>query len=57
MQSHLVREYGELKLRLKEEFEFDRDAYTAAKSEFIREVTKRARLEFAGRFAPGKKLW
>ncbi|MDH6309228.1 GrpB-like predicted nucleotidyltransferase (UPF0157 family) [Dysgonomonas sp. PFB1-18] len=38
-----VREYGELKLKLKTEFEHDRDAYTAAKTDFIRRITNLAK--------------
>jgi GrpB-like predicted nucleotidyltransferase (UPF0157 family) len=37
--------YVALKRRLKEEFEFDRDAYTDRKGEFVRSVVKRARRE------------
>ncbi|MFV0419527.1 MAG: GrpB family protein [Dysgonomonas sp.] len=33
-----VKEYGELKLKLKEKFEYDRDAYTAGKTEFIKRI-------------------
>jgi GrpB-like predicted nucleotidyltransferase (UPF0157 family) len=43
-------EYGRLKLSLKEEYEFNRDAYTAAKSEFINKVTSLARLESKSRY-------
>ena len=38
-----VKEYGELKLKLKEKFEHDRDAYTAAKTEFIRRIQNLAK--------------
>lgn len=38
-------EYGNLKLKLKEEFEYDREAYTSGKSEFITKVTEKARKE------------
>ena len=44
-----AREYETLKLRLWRQFEHDRDAYTDAKTEFIRAVTARAREEYAGR--------
>lgn len=33
-------EYGKLKLELKSRFEFDRDAYTNAKTDFIKKVYK-----------------
>ena len=46
----VAREYEALKLRLWREFEHDRDAYTEAKSEFIKAVTARARQEYAGRY-------
>ncbi len=35
--------YAALKYRLKDQFEFDRDGYTNAKTDFIREVTATAR--------------
>ena len=38
-------EYGELKLRLQKRFEHNRDAYTAAKTEFVKRVTRLAREE------------
>jgi GrpB-like predicted nucleotidyltransferase (UPF0157 family) len=37
--------YAALKRKLKEQYEYDRDGYTAAKGEFIREVTLWARKE------------
>ena len=36
-------EYGKLKLQLKDEYEFDRDGYTSAKSCFIRSITEQAK--------------
>lgn len=47
-----AEEYGRLKLSLKEVYEFDRDAYTAAKSDFIIKVTDHARIEFKNRYKP-----
>jgi GrpB-like predicted nucleotidyltransferase (UPF0157 family) len=38
----MAREYGALKRRLAEEFEHDREAYTAAKVDFIRAALDRA---------------
>jgi len=38
-------EYGRLKLELKEKYEYDRDGYTEAKTDFIRRVTALARAE------------
>ncbi|NLP15394.1 MAG: GrpB family protein [Clostridium sp.] len=43
----LAKRYGELKLELKKIYEFDRDGYTEAKSEFIKEVTQMAKNELA----------
>jgi GrpB-like predicted nucleotidyltransferase (UPF0157 family) len=42
----VAHEYGELKKKLQEKFEYDRDGYTEAKGEFIRKVTELARKEF-----------
>lgn len=47
-----VRKYGELKLRLQKQFEHDRNKYTAAKTEFIKEITDLARLEFPDKYKP-----
>ncbi|MDR3060393.1 MAG: GrpB family protein [Prevotella sp.] len=41
----VAREYGILKLKLQEIYKHDRDGYTQAKSDFIKEVTNRARKE------------
>jgi Uncharacterized conserved protein len=38
----VAAEYGELKRRLFADFEHDRDGYTEAKGEFIREITAKA---------------
>ena len=38
-------QYGQLKLALKQRFEYDRDGYTKAKTDFIAIVTKKARKE------------
>lgn len=45
-----AREYGALKLSLKERYEHNRDAYTDAKTEFVRRITQLGRQEFAGRY-------
>ena len=39
----VAREYEQLKLRLWKQFEHDRDAYTAAKTEFVTKYTNLAR--------------
>ena len=46
----IAEKYGELKLLLKEKYEFDRDGYTSAKSCFIKNVTYQARKEFGKRY-------
>lgn len=40
-----AREYGLLKLQLKKQFEHDRDAYTSAKTDFIKEIVRKSRTE------------
>jgi GrpB-like predicted nucleotidyltransferase (UPF0157 family) len=42
--SDIAREYAALKYQLAEQYRFDREAYTEAKSEFIRRVLKAADL-------------
>lgn len=44
--------YGALKERLKAQYEHDRDAYTEAKTEFVRAHTAKARKEFGQRGQP-----
>lgn len=39
-------QYGQLKLRLLEKYEHDRDGYTAAKSDFILQYTQMAKAEY-----------
>ncbi len=53
---NVARQYEVLKLGLKEKFEYNRDAYTNAKSDFISEKTYKARIEFAGRYLPTERL-
>ncbi len=48
----VAAQYAELKRSLAAEHERDRDAYTAAKGDFVREATARARAAFGGRYAP-----
>ena len=47
-----AKRYETLKSGLKERFEFDRDAYTNAKTDFIQKCTLAARKEFLGRYTP-----
>lgn len=42
--------YGDLKLELKKKYEFNRDAYTEAKTGIVNEYTKKARKEFLGKY-------
>lgn len=46
----IAAQYGILKLSLWKEYEHNRDGYTEAKSEFIMKYTKKAKLEYAGRY-------
>lgn len=46
------RRYEALKRELKERFEHNRDAYTMAKTDFVREHTEKARREVGGRYRP-----
>ncbi|MDD5021991.1 MAG: GrpB family protein [Endomicrobiaceae bacterium] len=48
----VAEKYGKLKLKLKEQFEHNRDAYTNAKTEFICKYDKSAKLEFANKYMP-----
>ena len=48
----VAEEYGVLKIRLKEEFEHDRDAYTSAKTDFVEKYSSLARDEYGGRYTP-----
>jgi GrpB-like predicted nucleotidyltransferase (UPF0157 family) len=45
MHPEMAEEYADLKRRLKERYEFDREAYTKGKTEFIRITMKKARKE------------
>lgn len=46
----VAKEYGKLKLKLKEKYEHDRDGYTDAKSDFVMKYTKKAKEEFADKY-------
>lgn len=48
--AQVAREYEALKLRLWKLFEHNRDAYTGAKTEFIRKWTEEAKRVYAGRY-------
>lgn len=47
-----AEKYAALKRSLKEKFEFNRDAYTEGKTEFIAAMTRRAREEMPDRYVP-----
>lgn len=49
-----AEKYAVLKQALKEQFEFNRDAYTEGKTELIAAMTRRARAEMPGKYAPGE---
>lgn len=46
----LAKEYERLKIDLAKKFEHDRDAYTDAKSQFVRAVTEEARRAYGDRY-------
>lgn len=46
----IADEYGKLKTELQKKYEHDRDGYTYAKTDFIRQITKLARVEIRNRY-------
>ena len=48
--AQIAKEYETLKLKLWKQFEHNRDAYTNAKTEFIRKWTSEAKKVYAGRY-------
>ncbi len=52
MHHEIALEYELLKKNLKEQYEFNRDAYTVAKTHFIKKYTSKARIEFGSRYLP-----
>jgi GrpB-like predicted nucleotidyltransferase (UPF0157 family) len=52
--SEVAKEYGELKLKLKEKYEHDRDRYTNAKTDFVLKYSEKAKEEFADKYNPRK---
>ncbi|MGG5371014.1 hypothetical protein IGK47_000314 [Enterococcus sp. AZ007] len=48
--SEAARQYEELKLSLKARYEHNRDAYTDAKTDFVRKYSQKARQEFGPRY-------
>ncbi len=47
----IAQEYEALKLKLWKQFEFDRDGYTDAKSEFIKKYTEAAKKKYGNRYS------
>jgi len=41
----IAAEYGKLKLELQKKYKHDRDAYTSAKTDFIKRITRLARVD------------
>jgi GrpB-like predicted nucleotidyltransferase (UPF0157 family) len=48
----VANEYGELKLKLQQQYRNDRDGYTHAKSDFINKYTEKAKLKYKDRYKP-----
>ncbi len=48
----VAKKYGDLKQKLKKQYEHDRDGYTEAKTEFVKKWTMQARKEFPNRYFP-----
>lgn len=46
----IADKYEKLKLRLWEEYEYDRDGYTAAKNEFVQKYTEKAKRLYVNRY-------
>ena len=46
----IAREYEKLKLSLWEEYEHNRDAYTNAKTEFVKKYTEKAKSIYGNRY-------
>lgn len=48
--TEIASEYEEMKLKLWKEYEFNRDGYTNAKTDFIQKYTEKAKLEYGARY-------
>lgn len=53
--SSVCHSYAQIKLELKEKYEFDREAYTEGKTDFVKSIVKLARDEFYPRYDIIKK--
>lgn len=51
----LAKEYEQLKLSLREKYEHDRDAYTDAKSAFVKKYTDAAKAEYGNRYEAAQR--
>jgi GrpB-like predicted nucleotidyltransferase (UPF0157 family) len=47
---HVAKEYEKLKLSLWKEYEHNRDAYTSAKTEFVKKYTVQAKIIYGNRY-------
>ncbi|MCI8298896.1 MAG: GrpB family protein [Lachnospiraceae bacterium] len=47
---HIAGEYEKMKLKLWKEYEYNRDGYTNAKTEFVQKYTEKARLLYRDRY-------
>lgn len=50
----VAQEYSNLKMRLIDRYEHDRDGYTEAKTEFVNKYTKIAKMEFENKYSQNK---
>lgn len=50
----LAKEYEKLKLSLWKQYEHNRDGYTERKTDFVKEYTQKAKVEFENRYTPLK---
>ncbi len=50
--SEVAEEYGKLKMSLGKIYEYNREGYTEAKTEFINKHTEKAKLKYADRYVP-----
>lgn len=48
----VAKEYGKLKMSLFKQYEHDRDGYTEAKTQFVKQYTDYARVEFQNKYLP-----
>jgi GrpB-like predicted nucleotidyltransferase (UPF0157 family) len=48
----VAKEYGRLKIELKDKYEHDREAYTKGKTKFIQRTTEQARRELGNKYQP-----